>query len=125
MALELYSDLNPEVSRGALSTGVDSVFAAIDNLLSTDRDERPFLLDFTANVDRLLFSPLDPAVAFEIYSLVAGALERFEPRARLDERNSTVRVNASEDGYDIELSLRISGYEDDHVVYRAFAPRLS
>ena len=56
---------------------------------------------------------------------MAGALERYEPRVRLSERNSFVAVNEENDGYDITLSMHIAGQESDNAVYRAFTQRLS
>ena len=126
MAVELYSDLNagnPE--EGNLVLGVDAVFAAMDNLFSTDRDERPFNLDFSGNIDDLLFEDLDFGTALELYSRMAHALERFEPRIRLIENLSNVTVNDEQNGYDIVLTVSVLGYEEAGTrVYRAFVSRL-
>ena len=125
MAADIYSDVNVDgSSERPLTTGIDAVFQSLDSLFSTERDERPFLLDYTADLESFLFEPLNPTVALQMYAALAGALERFEPRVLLSESESRVEVNDQENGYDITLSMIIRGYEDETVVYRAFAPRI-
>ena len=124
MALPIYSDVNADdPNKGLLKTNVDAVISAMDHLFSTERDEIPFFLDFTADLDNLLFRDLSVETALGVYSLVASALERFEPRVVLDESRSTVDVNDDEDGYDIVLSLSIRGFEGSDTVYKAFVAR--
>ena len=124
MAIPIYSDLNAEDPRkGLLRTDRDAVLDAMNHLFSTERDEIPFFLDFTADLDSLLFQDLSPETALTVYSLVANSLERYEPRVRLDESRSSVDVNDDEDGYDIVLAISVRGFEDDDIVYRAFVER--
>ena len=121
----VYSDLNADNApeKGMIKENIDAVMAAMDHLFSTERDEIPFFLDFTAGLNSLLFKELSVETAILVYSLAADALERFERRIVLDESRSSVKVNEAEDGYDIVLAMHVLGFENDKTVYRAFVAR--
>ena len=108
-----YSDINPINSlQNPLLEGVDAVLEALTNIFSTDQDERLFNLNITANLKDLLFEPLTPNIASVVFSRITYAIERFEPRASVISNMSSVTVNTSEDGYDVNFAIKIRGYEN-------------
>ena len=121
--MALYSD--PSVlfpKKGDLrnqNLNLAAVFGSLENIFSTNRDERLFNLDVTADLDSLLFQPLHEDLADELYDKVRDALGRLEPRVTVLGSKSRVVPDYENNRYDVQLVLRIRGFEQDNI-FRAF-----
>lgn len=110
--MALYSDINqydPTVKETL--TDVESVYQSINNILSTHIGERVFN-QIGSELEELIHEIMDDTTAFEIYSYVIQAIERWEPRVRLKYSQCSVTPNYDEQRYDVVLVFNILGLED-------------
>lgn len=111
---ETYSDLNARFpTESLLVTDVDDVFESLYNIFSTDRGERFFNPEITADFDSLLFHELGVSddAASEIYAKMLFAIERHEPRVRIVNSQSSVRPNDEGDGFIASFTFEVRGLE--------------
>lgn len=113
---DLYSDLNIDNPLDSgLVTGLDAVYGALENILSTDKRGRVFNLDVTAQLEEHIMDALSSDTASSIYGLIANALNQMEPRVALSHNGSWVRPNMEQNGYDVRLQFSIVGLGDQNV----------
>lgn len=107
-----YSDINPDNPFDkSLVENAEAVLYALTNIFSTDQDERLFNLDVTANLNDLLFEPISDDVTSLIYARVVNAIQRFEPRVRLNNQNSWVIPNYDANEYIAYFEFTIIGLQ--------------
>jgi len=75
-------DVHPELHDLVIKKNEDSVKTAIQNLILTNKYERPFNPDFGSNIQKYLFEPMTPDVQEHLQNEIKSAIENFEPRAR-------------------------------------------
>lgn len=114
--MTVYSDLNIFSPHSKpLIEDVESVVAAVSNILQTRRNSRLFNLEIESNIESLLFEPLTDTNASVIYDRIFRSISRFEPRVNLL-NSSTVSVNNNEDGYDVFLAFTVEGFEGEYSI---------
>lgn len=108
----IYSDINPDNPFDkSLVENAEAVLYALTNIFSTDQDERLFNLDVTANLNDLLFEPISDDITSLIYARVVNAIQRFEPRVRLNNQNSWVIPNYDANEYIAYFEFTIIGLQ--------------
>ena len=108
----VYSDINPDNPFDkSLVENAEAVLYALTNIFSTDQDERLFNLDVTANLNDLLFEPISDEITSLIYARVVNAIQRFEPRVRLNNQNSWVIPNYDANEYIAYFEFTIIGLQ--------------
>jgi phage baseplate assembly protein W len=86
---ELYSDfltdLNPHPEMGDVVrfTNENAVKRSIRNLILTNRYERPFQPEIGSDINKILFEPMNTAVADVLRQYIKETIENYEPRCRL------------------------------------------
>lgn len=104
---DVYSDFNhtflahPYTGQIIRRVNVDSVKLAIRNLLLTNKYERLRNPDFGCNITRYLFEPLESRIEREIEDTVKFTIEKYEPRAYVQE----VKATAAEDTNSINVLI--------------------
>ena len=88
-----------------------AVVQAIQNLLLTNKGERPFQPDIGSDVRRLLFEPLDYGSAALIKSEIAECLGLFEPRISVE--GIRCEPDFQNNGFEVEVAYVITGRADD------------
>lgn len=122
--MPIYSDLNQ--ARGAhkaLIEDIGAVYQSIHNILSTLKGERLFEPEFGADLEDLLFRPMDEITAEFILNFTLDAIERWEPRVKLNSSQSEVTPVYPENKYEAELVFSIRGFEDQEFTYSGALPR--
>ena len=110
--MALYSDINQyDPTTKEILTDIGSIYQSINNILSTNIGERLFN-QIGAELEELIHEPMDDTTAFEIYSYVIHAIEKWEPRARLKYSQCSIIPNYEEQRYDVILVFQILGFED-------------
>lgn len=108
----IYSDINPDNPFDkSLVENAKAVLYALTNIFGTDQDERLFNLDVTANLNDLLFEPISDDITSLIYARVVNAIQRFEPRVRLNNQNSWVIPNYDANEYIAYFEFTIIGLQ--------------
>lgn len=108
----IYSDINPDNPFDkSLVENAEAVLHALTNIFGTDQDERLFNLDVTANLNDLLFEPISDDITSLIYARVVNAIQRFEPRVRLNNQNSWVIPNYDANEYIAYFEFTIIGLQ--------------
>lgn len=76
-------------------TDAAAVKQAVKNLLLTNRFEKPYRPDYGANLSSLLFELANEDVGEEIIEAVKGTIQRYEPRAKLEDIKVTANLNTN------------------------------
>lgn len=106
-ASEMYSDFlhtfipHPNTGQITRKTNVDSVKMSLRNLLFTNKYERRKNPEFGTNLRRFLFEPFGINTEREIKTEIEYAVDRFEPRVRIED----VFVNSDEDANAIAIRI--------------------
>lgn len=109
-----YSDLNfTTVTPGVppLITNKDAIFYSVHNLLTTVIGERLNLVTYGVNIPDQLFELIDDITSDEIRFAFIDAVEKWEPRVKLDPFNSTVEPNPDDNSYKIKLIFNLVGLD--------------
>lgn len=80
---------------GALLTGWDHVKQSIEVILTTPLGSRVMRRDFGSRLMALIDAPLNDRVILAAYSAIAEAIDRWEPRYKLE----TVTIDTAAAGY--------------------------
>lgn len=110
--MAIYTDLNSYTAKKKpLLKDIESVYQALNNLLSTSIGERIFLPEYGTALDSILFELIDKITSMEIYRFIIDAIARWEPRVRINYGQSKVIPMPEEKKYDISLVFSILGFE--------------
>lgn len=91
-----------------------AVVQALQNLILTNKGERPFQPKIGSSVRELLFEPLDYGTAALIKAEIAETIIAHEPRVALD---TIICVpDEQNNGFEVEVSFTIVGREDESAV---------
>jgi len=123
--MAVYSDLNREPCYGEapLVTDIEAIYQSIDNILSTKKGERLFLPEFYADLENLLFEPVDDITSMRILDAVLDAIERWEPRVQLLYPHCEVNPLPDDNAYEVVLVFRVVGLEGQTFEYRGLLRR--
>ena len=91
-----------------------AIVQAIQNLILTNKGERPFQPKLGCGVRNVLFEPLDYGSAALIKSEIAETLSIHEPRIQID--NIVCNPDFQNNGFNVELSYQIIGRDDGRTV---------
>lgn len=117
--MPIYSDINQYTpTTKETLPDVESVYQSINNILTTRVGERFFNPEFGSELEELIHEPMDETTVAEIYSYVIHAIERWEPRVRLNYAYCTVEPNYDEQRYDVVLAFTILGFEEQEFEHR-------
>ena len=86
-----------------------AIARSIQNLVLTQRGERPFNRDLGSNVSATLFENVDFISAASIKSSIEEVIQAYEPRVILQEVN--IELNEDSTGYYVKILYEIVGIE--------------
>lgn len=75
--------INNSTNDVSLIKNEEAVKQAIVNLMQTRIGEKPFNLNYGSEINKLLFENFSPQTTAVLIELIKGAIENFEPRAKL------------------------------------------
>jgi phage baseplate assembly protein W len=114
----IYSDLNQFTpTQKVLVEDLDSIYQSISSILSTPKNTRLFLPEFGSEIEAILFEPMDEITTNRLYDYIIEAIERWEPRVRLDLAKSSVVANYEQHTYNVVLNFVVLGL-DDNLMYQ-------
>jgi len=91
-----------------------AIVQAIQNLILTNKGERPFQPKLGCGVRNVLFEPLDYGSAALIKSEIVETLATHEPRIQIDA--IICNPDFQNNGFNVELSYQIIGRDDGRTV---------
>jgi len=91
-----------------------AIVQAIQNLILTNKGERPFQPKLGCGVRKVLFEPLDYGSAALIKTEIVETLAAHEPRIMIE--GIRCIPDFDNNGFEVELSYRIMGRNDDRTV---------
>lgn len=108
----VYADLNYTYDVGSdgdikKDTDLDAIKSSIRNILSTSKGTRRMLPMFGANLDWLLFEPLDTITAKKIGETILEEIFKWEYRVVID--NVHVAMNEDAHQYNISVKYHLAG----------------
>lgn len=107
---EVYSDLNQySPTKKAKLTDVAAISQSLNNILSTQRYERLFNIEFGVDLEERLFDLIDDVSAFEILGVIAQRVQLFEQRVDLDFTRSVVQPYPDQNKYEVSLIYSLKG----------------
>lgn len=111
----IYSDVNHITTCQAVPKAVDvaAVYQSLDNIFMTMKTERVFLPEFGANLEDLLFEPMDFTTAVALLSYIVSAVSRWEPRVFIRTDLSSVTPDYEAQKYEVVLYFEIVGLKDE------------
>ena len=108
----IYSDLNEYIiSANVLLFDFADILQALDNLFNTIPGERLFLPTYGVDLEQYLFELMTESTAFAILSEITNAVNKWEPRVRVNFGLSTVTPDYSNKVYNLNLIFTIPGLE--------------
>lgn len=115
----IYSDLNyqtPEKGTPPLIVNKDAIFYSLHNLFTTVIGERLNLVTYGVNVPDQLFEHIDDITADQIRLAFINAVNRWEPRVKIDLFQSTVKPNEDDNSYDVKLVFDLVGINEASIM---------
>jgi len=110
----IYSDLNSySPSKKFLLKNVESVYSSLENIFSTNKEERLFRPEFGESLDEFLFELMDDITAMRLEDFIIEAVGKWEPRVTLDHKLSSVTAIPEENRYDVLLVFEIQGIDNE------------
>lgn len=122
--MAIYSDINQyNPTKNSILYDFESIKQSIHNILDTKPTQRLFNPEFGAQISDLLFEVMDEITEIRIKSFIIDAINRWEPRVTMDFANSTVTAIYEENKYDVTLSFKIKGIEDETFSFNGILER--
>ena len=108
----MFSDIDINLSKQSdgdvrWMTDLDAIKNSLKNILSTSKGSRRMLPEFGANLNELLFEPMDTYTANRIGEIMLGEIETWENRIVID--NINVEGDLDNSQYNITISYHIRG----------------
>lgn len=100
-------DLSKDIIRQGEVFDTDVINQSIENILSTVRGERLFLLPFGSDLPLILFEELNPGNGERILDAILDAIETWEDRIILLRDSARLRVDSSQNMLHIWIPYRI------------------
>ena len=113
---KLYSDIDLLFERRPSGdiykkTDADAVKQSVNNIVSTNRYEKPFEIFYGANITGMLFELADAGMGTHIEDQIQSAIEQYEPRAKI--LNIDVNSNPDRNSLQVTLLFRIKSNEQE------------
>ena len=86
---EIYSDIftnfdvHPDLGDIVRKKNEEAVKSAIQNLIFTNKYERPFNQNFGSNIKKFLFEPMTPQTQTGLQEEIQNVIQNYEPRANV------------------------------------------
>jgi len=106
----MYLDINSNLGINAkpeLLSGMDDINNSIQNILQCPVGTRPWQRDYGSRLYEMLQEPVDAITATSIEMGVVQAIQRWEPRIKLDSANTRVSALSDNTGYNVEIAYTI------------------
>jgi phage baseplate assembly protein W len=122
-----YKDLNitfkkhPVTNDLIVSKDSGAIKQAISNLLLTNVGERFFQPQLGSKIPGLLFEPFDFATSGLIRDEINRVLVNYEPRVKIN--SIDVFPNYDANGYDVDMTIKILGRDDEIIGIEIFLER--
>lgn len=108
--MAIYSDLNSiNPTQKPLVEDFQSVYQALIILFNTRPGEILFDPEYGIDLEEELFELMDESSADEVYNRIFNAVERYEPRAIIDNSTSKVVAVPDENRFELTLQFGIEG----------------
>ena len=109
--MTIYSDLNSFTPTSAPRLiDAQAVYQSITNIINHLRFQRLFRPEFPGeSLDDYLFELIDDISSVEIFRIVTGSVERWEPRVTFDNANTKVTPEPDNNRYRLFLVFKIRG----------------
>ena len=110
-----YSDLNLNFNKNPATKDVAKLFdvqaikRSVENIILTNKYERPFNSDFGCNLRGFLFENITEPLLVVIKDRVSMAIEKYEPRVSVED--VVVQSDDGSNGISIMVSFKINGVE--------------
>ncbi len=101
-----------------LNYDLDSICESIYNIITTKKGERIFLPDFGNELDDILFEPISPETALQLYRRLIYPIEKWEKRIKIDYNKTVIKPNVDYNTYDVTLVFSIVGLQDKQFTYQ-------
>lgn len=104
---ELYSDFFKDLTQNPVSTDLarktneDAVKESINNLLMTDKGERPFQPNLGCDIRKMLFENITLSTTTLMEEVIRDTLRAYEPRANIVE----LRVSSNPDRNEVYITI--------------------
>ena len=113
-----YSDIRAKFgqdtsSKKVLATDLEAILEAINNLLTTSRNERLFRPEIWSDLDNLLFEPISEAIAYDIMDEIDRLISRWEPRVTLLMGKSSIKPDYDNETYEVRLIFSVLGLDGE------------
>ena len=118
--MTFYSDVNqqdPLVQRKIYD--LEDIYQSIHNILNTRKGERLFIPDFGVDLEKFLFEPMTFENEILAFNEIKTALERYEPRIKIDNANSGVVGDPTDHSLFVYIVFYIKGKISDKYVYQS------
>ena len=83
MSIDYYSDIDQSLKKNYV-VNVESVKQSIRNILLTRKGTRLFNSEFGSDINKYLFDIMDKVTAFGLLNEIVTAVERWEPRVKIN-----------------------------------------
>ena len=83
MSISYYQDIDQSLNHNYV-VNVDSIKQSIKNILMTRKGTRLFNSEFGSNIHKYLFDIMDDVTSFNLLNEIVSAVERWEPRVRIN-----------------------------------------
>lgn len=106
---------NPVTADAPIKTDAEAVKRSIRNLVMMNRYDKPFKPEIDARITRLLFEPATPLTAVAIRSNLRDIINRYEPRAKLNDIEVT--FNESRNSFDVTIYFMVLNTKQNSKVF--------
>ena len=106
---------NPVTADAPIKTDAEAVKRSIRNLVMMNRYDKPFKPEIDARITRLLFEPATPLTAVAIRSNLRDIINRYEPRAKLNDIEVT--FNESRNSFDVTIYFMVLSTKQNSKVF--------
>lgn len=117
--MAFYSDVNhqdPLVQDKVYD--LEDIYQSIHTILNTEKGERLFLPDFGVNLEQYLFEVMTWQTEQDVYMEIYRALNRYEPRIKIVDQFSFIRVENYHELY-AEIAFTLKGKVSDTYLYQS------
>lgn len=117
----LFKDLDldfaphPMTSDVPQKTDAEAVKRAIRNLVMMNKYDKPFKPQIDARLTRLLFEPATPMTAVMVRSNIIDILNRYEPRAKIND--VVVIFNEDTNTFEVTISFMLLNTKENSKVF--------
>ena len=114
-----YSDINQQDNLiDEKLYDIEAIYQSIHNIINTQTGQRLFLPEFGVDLWQYLFEPMTFVSVKQVYLEVYNALERWEPRIKISNRESRYVPNYETHTIDLTIVFSIKGKLEEKYVYQ-------